>query len=88
VIELGSMEAIKELVKIGLGAAARAVDAQAEIESGALVSLRWDRASSARRWAVAHLKGPPTCAGEETLWTLRFVTKCLLKDAGAVAESA
>ena len=67
VIELGSMDAIKELVKIGLGVGVLASwVARAEIESGALVDLPIGRRNLRRRWCVAYLKGRKLPLGEET----------------------
>ena len=72
-IELGSMEAIKELVKIGLGAGVIAPwIARAELENGSLVSLPLGSRKLRRRWGVAHLKGRRLALGEET-----FVGLCL-----------
>jgi DNA-binding transcriptional LysR family regulator len=66
-IELGSMEAIKELVKIGLGAGVFAPwIARSELESGALVSLPLGAQKLQRRWGVAHLKSHRLALGEET----------------------
>jgi LysR family transcriptional regulator, low CO2-responsive transcriptional regulator len=66
-IELGSMEAIKELVKIGLGAGVFAPwIARAELESGSLVSLPLGARKLRRRWGVAHLKGRRLALAEET----------------------
>jgi DNA-binding transcriptional LysR family regulator len=66
-IELGSMEAIKELVKIGLGAGVFAPwIARAELESGSLVSLPLGVRKLRRRWGVAHLKGRRLALAEET----------------------
>src|SRR5262249_54068132 len=87
-IELGSMEAIKELVKIGIGAGVLAPwIARAELESGSLVSLSLGPRKLRRRWGVAHLKGRRLALAEET-----FVGLCLsvsevlgLKAAGAAA---
>jgi LysR family transcriptional regulator, low CO2-responsive transcriptional regulator len=73
VIELGSMEAIKELVKIGIGAGILAPwIARAELESGSLVSLPLGPRKLRRRWGVAHLKGRRLALAEET-----FVGLCL-----------
>ncbi len=72
-IELGSMEAIKELVKIGLGAAVLAPwIARVELESGSLVSLPLGARKLRRKWGVVHLKGKRLALGEET-----FVGLCL-----------
>jgi DNA-binding transcriptional LysR family regulator len=67
VIELGSMEAIKELVKIGLGVGILAPwVARAELESGALVDLPLGPRRLRRRWSVACLRGRKLPLGEET----------------------
>jgi DNA-binding transcriptional LysR family regulator len=66
-IELGSMEAIKELVKIGIGAGILAPwIARAELESGSLVSLPLGMRKLKRHWGVAHLKGRRLALAEET----------------------
>ena len=67
VIELGSMEAIKELVKIGIGAGVLAPwIARAELENGSLVSLPLGTRKLRRRWGLAHLKGRRLALAEET----------------------
>jgi LysR family transcriptional regulator, low CO2-responsive transcriptional regulator len=72
-IELGSMEAIKELVKIGIGAGVIAPwIARAELESGSLVSVPLGSRKLRRRWGVAHLKGRRLALAEET-----FVGLCV-----------
>jgi DNA-binding transcriptional LysR family regulator len=72
-IELGSMEAIKELVKIGIGAGILAAwIARTELESGSLVSLPLGVRKLRRRWGVAHLKGRRLALAEET-----FVGLCV-----------
>jgi DNA-binding transcriptional LysR family regulator len=66
-IELGSMDAIKELVKIGLGIGVLAPwVAQAELRTGALVSLPLGKRKLRRRWVVAHMRGRRLSLGEET----------------------
>jgi LysR family transcriptional regulator, low CO2-responsive transcriptional regulator len=66
-IELGSMEAIKELVKIGIGAGVLAPwIARTELENGSLVSLPLGLRKLRRRWGVAHLKGRRLALAEET----------------------
>ncbi|HVW20785.1 MAG TPA: LysR family transcriptional regulator [Opitutaceae bacterium] len=66
-IELGSMEAIKELVKIGVGVGVLAPwIARAELERGAFVSLPLGSRRLRRRWAVAYLKGRRLALAEET----------------------
>jgi LysR family transcriptional regulator, low CO2-responsive transcriptional regulator len=76
-IELGSMEAIKELVKIGLGTGVLAPwIARAELESGALQSLPLGPRALHRTWGVAYLKGRRLPLGEETFVGLcRTVTE-------------
>lgn len=72
-IELGSMEAIKELVKIGIGVGVLAPwIARAELESGSLVSLPLGPRKLRRRWGVTHLKGRRLALAEET-----FVGLCV-----------
>lgn len=66
-MELGSMEAIKELVKTGLGVGVLAPwVARAELATGALVSLPLGKAKLRRRWGVAHLRRRRLTLGEET----------------------
>ena len=87
-IELGSMEAIKELVKIGIGVGVLAPwIAKPELESGSLVSLPLGPKKLKRRWGVAHLKGRRLALAEET-----FVGLCVsvsevlgLKEPGVAA---
>ncbi len=76
-IELGSMDAIKELVKIGVGIGILAPwIARAELESGALVSFPLGRKRLRRTWGVAHFKGRRLPLGEETFIGLcRSVTE-------------
>ena len=67
ILELGSMEAIKELVKIGLGVGVLAPwVARNELASGALVSLPIGRRKLRRKWGVGHLRGRRLSLGEET----------------------
>lgn len=88
IIELGSMEAIKELVKIGIGAGVLAPwIAREELENGSLVSLPLGPRKLKRRWGVAHLKGRRLALAEETFVGLcESVTETLgLKAPRAVA---
>jgi DNA-binding transcriptional LysR family regulator len=65
-IELGSMEAIKELVKLGLGAGVLAPwIAGAELEEGTLVSLPLGPRKLRRQWSVAYWKGRRLALAEE-----------------------
>lgn len=76
-IELGSMDAIKELAKIGVGIGVLAPwVAQAELESGALVSFPLGRKRLRRKWGIAHLRCRRLPLGEETFIGLcRSVTE-------------
>lgn len=66
-LELGSMEAIKELVKIGLGVGVLAPwVARTELAAGALVSLPLGKRKLRRRWGVGHMRGRRLTLGEET----------------------
>ncbi len=72
-IELGSMEAIKELVKIGIGAGVLAPwIARSELEDGSLVSLPLGQRKLRRQWGIVHLKGRRLALAEET-----FVNLCV-----------
>ncbi len=66
-IEMGSMEAAKELVKIGLGVGifARWV-ARKEVEEGSLVPLSLGAQPLEREWGIGHLKGRQLGLAEET----------------------
>lgn len=67
ILELGSMEAIKELVKIGLGVGVLAPwVATRELESGALISLPLGKRKLKRQWGVGYLRGRRPSLGEET----------------------
>jgi DNA-binding transcriptional LysR family regulator len=67
VIELGSMEATKELVKLGLGVSVIAPwIARKEIEEGSLVPLPLGRRKLQRRWGVLHWRGKRLSLAEET----------------------
>jgi DNA-binding transcriptional LysR family regulator len=67
VIELGSMEAIKELVKLNLGVSIVAPwIAREEIASGALVALSMGRRKLRREWGVLLLKDRRLGLPEET----------------------
>lgn len=78
-IELGSMEAIKELVKIGLGAGIFAPwIAQKELAERSLVARSLGARRLRRSWVVAHLKGRRLSLAEET-----FIGLC-----ESVAETA
>jgi LysR family transcriptional regulator, low CO2-responsive transcriptional regulator len=72
VMELGSMEAIKELVKLGLGVSILAPWVAAkEIERGELVGLSLGKRKLKRTWGVLHWRGRRLSLAEET-----FVKLC------------
>ena len=67
VIELGSMEAIKEMVKLGLGVSIMAPwMAQKELRNGSLVTLPLGRRKLKRGWGVLHWPGRRLTLAEET----------------------
>lgn len=71
VMEFGSMEAIKELVKLGLGVSILAPwIARKEIESGELVTLPLGRRKLKRTWGLLHWRGRPLSMAEETFSNL------------------
>jgi DNA-binding transcriptional LysR family regulator len=83
VIELGSMEAIKELVKLGLGASILAPwIAQKELHEKSLVSLPLGRRKLKRSWGVIHWRGRRLSLAEETFLGLcKAATADLVKPA-------
>ena len=67
IIEVGSMEATKELVKLGLGVSILAPwIAKKEIEEGSLVALPLGRRKLQRRWGIIHWQGKRLNLAEET----------------------
>jgi len=72
VIELRSMEAIKELVKLGLGASILAPwTVQKELAEGALISFPLGRRKLVRRWGILHWRNPNL-----PLAQTRFISLC------------
>ena len=70
-VEMASMEAIKELVKRGLGVSVLAPwVAQKELEAGALVSLPLGKRTLKRTWGVLHRRGRRLSLAEETFINL------------------
>lgn len=66
-LDLGNMEAIKELVKLGLGISILAPwTARKEIQERSLVSLPLGRRKLRRRWGVLHYRGRRLNLAEET----------------------
>ena len=86
-LELGSMEAIKELAKVGLGIGVQAPwVARAELQVGALVSLPLGKRKLRRKWGVAYLRGRRLSLGEETFVGLcQTVTEEFARPGGVVA---
>lgn len=67
VIELGSVEATKELVKLGLGVSILAPwVARREIEEGSIIALPLGRRKLTRRWGILHWRGKRLNLAEET----------------------
>jgi DNA-binding transcriptional LysR family regulator len=72
IMEFGSMEAIKELVKLGLGVSILAPwIARKELEAGELVSLPLGKRKLKRTWGLACWRGRRLTLAEET-----FVNLC------------
>jgi LysR family transcriptional regulator, low CO2-responsive transcriptional regulator len=70
-IELGSMEATKEVLKLGLGVGVIAPwIARAELEDGSLVVVPLGSRRLARQWGIVFLKGRRLAPGEETFAAL------------------
>jgi DNA-binding transcriptional LysR family regulator len=66
-LDLGNMEAIKELVKLGLGVSILAPwTARKELQEGSLVALPLGRRKLRRRWGVLHWRGRRLSLAEET----------------------
>lgn len=67
VLEVGSMEATKELVKLGLGISILAPwICRREIQEGSLVALPLGRKKLGRRWGIVHQRGRRLNLAEET----------------------
>jgi DNA-binding transcriptional LysR family regulator len=67
VIQVGSMEATKELVKLGLGVSILAPwIAKKELEEGSLIALPLGKRKLQRRWGVLHWRGKRLNLAEET----------------------
>jgi DNA-binding transcriptional LysR family regulator len=83
VIELGSMEGIKELVKLELGISIAAPwIAQRDIAEGKLISLPLGRRKLQRRWGILHRRGKRLDLAEST-----FVHLCEQACANLIHES-
>jgi DNA-binding transcriptional LysR family regulator len=81
VIELGSMEAIKELVKLGLGVSILAPwIVQKELQEGSLVCLPLGKRKLKRNWGLLHWRSRRLSLAEETFLNLcRTATRDLGK---------
>lgn len=79
VMELGAMDAIKELVKLGLGVAILAPwIARKELQEGSLVALPLGRRKLKRHWGILHWRARRLNLAEETFMGLcRSVTEGL-----------
>jgi len=81
-IELGSMEAIKELVKLGLGVGIMAPwIASEELCQRSLVALPLGRRKLQRRWGIIHWRGKRLTLAEET-----FIGLCRSATQGISAQ--
>ena len=81
VIEVGSMEATKELVKLGLGVAVLAPwIAKKELDERSLVSLPLGRRKLQRRWGILHWRGKRLNLAEETFIKLCETATVGLRD--------
>ena len=66
-LDMGNMEAIKQLVKLGLGISILAPwTARAELEEGSLVALPLGKRKLRRRWGILHWPGRRMGMAEET----------------------
>lgn len=66
-LDMGNMEAIKALVKLGLGISILAPwTAQKELEDGSLVTLPLGKRKLRRRWGILHWHGRRMSMAEET----------------------
>jgi DNA-binding transcriptional LysR family regulator len=66
VIELGNTEAIKELVKLGLGIAMSGTwTARSELAAGKLAAVPLVKTRIRRQWVVCHLKQKPVTLAEQ-----------------------
>jgi DNA-binding transcriptional LysR family regulator len=84
VIEVGSMEATKELVKLGVGVSLLAPwIARKEIEDGSLVALPLGRKKLQRRWGISYWRGRRLTLAEETFVGL---CKSATQHLGSAAE--
>jgi DNA-binding transcriptional LysR family regulator len=89
VIELGSMEAIKELVKLGLGVSVVSPwIARKEIEQGSVMALPLGRRRLRRRWGILHWSGKRLSLAEETFVGLCEAACALLHVPHSIKDGA
>jgi DNA-binding transcriptional LysR family regulator len=90
VIEFGSMEAIKELVKLGLGVSILAPwIARKELNEKSLAALPLGRRKLKRKWGVLHWRGRRLSLAEETFMNLcRTITEELTTQSGPAGSVA
>lgn len=80
VFEVGSIEATKELVKLGLGISILAPwVARKEIDAGSLIALPLGRKKLSRRWGLIHWRGKRLNLAEETFIGLCESASTLLR---------
>jgi DNA-binding transcriptional LysR family regulator len=86
-MQVGSMEATKEIVKLGLAISILAPwIARKEIERGELIALPLGKRKLRRRWGILHARGRRLSMAEET-----FLKECLAATAAvepAAVESS
>jgi DNA-binding transcriptional LysR family regulator len=89
-IELGSMEAIKELVKLNLGISVLAPwIARKELQAGTLAALPVGRRKLRRQWGIVRWKARTLNLAEETFVRLcREVTEQLTRETSPQGEEA
>jgi DNA-binding transcriptional LysR family regulator len=89
VIELGSMEAIKELVKLGLGVSILSPwIARKELQENSLVALPLGKRKLRRKWGVIHWRDRRLSLPEETLLALCRSATAELKTEPAAQATA
>ena len=82
VMQLGSMEATKEIVKLGLAISILAPwIARKELDGGELVALPLGKRKLKRNWGILHVRGRRLSMAEET-----FLKECLAATAAPVAK--
>lgn len=84
VMELGSMEAIKEMVKVGVGISVLAPwIVKRDVDEGTLVTLPLGRRKLKRKWGVIHWRNKPLSHPEQA-----FIDLCKKTTANFVQENS